>query len=568
MANEQMTKVNVRKLLLWGAVLLVALALRLMALGAMPLSPAEARTALPSLDASRGDGWPTSTESPLLLTGNTLLFRLLGPGDAVARLLPALAGTALVALPWLWRRRLGDLGALCAVGLLMFSPIALFGARHLDATVIGTLGAALVITALSTVQRRPDLLLAFGLALGLTGGPSFYDVLLPGLAAWALANKLFEETHAPDRHTLVRGLLMGLGGALLISVGFGLRWSGWAGPAEGFAAWMQSWWSPVPKGLLNLAHLLLYEPATLLLVIVGLVFGTRNPRRLPVEMGTWAVLGAVLMLLRPGADSATLLVVLVPLALLAGRTVVALAFKPVWQTYLHAALTVLFWIFAALVLARQTSYLQNGLEFMLVLLVLLIQGLLTAGFATMAGADQGWRGLLIGTVVCLLIIQVGFAWRANFFQDTVAHEPLVTSLASRDLYNLQETVEMLRLKRQVSPEEFDIALIEGDATTTAAVRWALRTWSALHVAQTWPETAPDLVVAPEQMTPATEAGTTFQGMSFAVSRQATRTVRACDQLLPPVCPGAIEWYFYRMSPVPTRVSRRIILWMPAAVDQP
>jgi predicted membrane-bound mannosyltransferase len=568
MANEQMTKVNVRKLLLWGAVLLVALALRLVALGAMPLSPAEARTALPSLDASRGDGWPTSTESPLLLTGNALLFLLLGPGDVTARLLPALAGTALVAIPWLWRRRLGELGALCAAGLLAFSPIALFGARHLDATIIGTLGAALIITALSTAQPRPDLLLAVGLALGLTGGPSFYDVLLPGFAAWALTRYLLpEQRPLPQREHLIRGFLIGLGGALLISVGFGLRWSGWAGPAQGLAAWVRSWWSPGADGPLNLAHLLLYEPVTLLLAAIGLRLSTRTPRPFAVQMASWIVIGAVLLLLRPDTGPLSLLVVLVPLALLAGRTVAVLALKPDWQTYLHAALALIFWVFAALVITRQTTYLQTGLEFVLVLLVLFIQGLLAVGFGTMVGADRAWHGLLIGTAVCLLIIQVGFAWRVNHVETTQSHEPLVSSLASRDLYNLQETIEMLRLARSVSPENYDIVLVADNPGITATLRWALRTWPALRVTQTWPETTPDLLITPENVTPAVDAGAAFQGASFAVSRRTTLAVPACDQLLPPVCPGAIQWYFYRASPVPAQVSR-VVLWVPPAADQP
>ena len=551
-----------RKLLLWGAVLLVALALRLVALGAAPLSPDEALTALPSLDASRGDGWPTASESPLLLTGNALLFLLLGPSDVTARLLPALAGTALVALPWLWRRRLGELGALTATGLLALSPIALFGARHLDAAVIGTLGAALVLTALSTVQRRPDLLLAAGLALGLTGGPAFYDALLPGLAAWALARHSFGHEPYPAQEDVLRGLLIGGGGALLISVGFGLRWSEFAGPAQGLATWIRAWWTPSANGSTNLAHLLLYEPVTLLLVAIGLSLPSRLSRG-SVQLAAWIGLGGGLILLRPGTAPLSLLALLAPLALLAGRTVARLAFIPPWQTYVHAALTWVFWGFAGLAIIQQ----PGSLTAPLVLLVVVIQGLLTAGFVTLIGRAQAWRGLLMGTVLALLLIQGGFAWRANFVQATAPHEPLVTSLASQDLVNLQETTEMLRLTRHVSPETFEIVLVEADAGTTAALRWTLRTWPALHVTPIWPQTTPDLVVAPQDAIPPLGAAKIFQGMAFTVARQPHTRVPSCQQLLPPVCPGPLEWYVYRTSPVPVQ-RVRTILWTPQPPDQP
>ncbi len=563
MTNEQRSQGNVRKPLLWGAVLLIALALRLVALGAAPLSPTEASTALPSLDASRGDGWPTDTESPLLLMGNALLFLLLGPSDAVARLLPALAGAALVALPWLWRRHVGARGALAAAGLLALSPIALFGARHLDATVIGTLGAALVITALSTAQLRPDLLLAAGLALGLTGGPSFYDTLLPGLAAWVLARHSFEGVPDPAHRDLRRGLLMGVGGALLISTGFGLRWGGWAGPAQGLAAWIRSWWSSVPGGPLNLAHLLLYEPVTVLGAGVALGLGVRKPPRLTVEMGAWAVLGSVLIMLRPGTEPLALLALLPPLALLAGRTVTTLAFKPTWRTHLQVTLTLIFWAFAGLALIQQAGVLVS----LLVFLVVMIQALLTAGFTTLVGPKRARRSLLIGIALSLLIIQASFVWRASYGEATAPHEPLVTSLTSRDLTNLQETVETLRLTRRISPEAFEIALVEEDADTTAALRWTLRTWPALRVTPTWPETPPDLIIAPEDATPASSTAETFQGMAFTVALQPHARVPSCSQLVPPVCPGIIEWYLYRTSPIPVQ-RVRTILWTPPPQDQP
>ncbi len=546
---------------LWIALIIIALVLRLTQLNLQPLSPEEASIALPSLDAIRGSGWPITTESPFLLMGNALLFLLLGSSHTIARLLPALFGVVLVSLPWFWRRRLGEREALVAAALLTFSPVALFAARHLDASVIGALGAVLVITALSTAQRRPALVLGVGLALGLTSGPVFYDTLLPGLAAWGLTLRFFSDPPRLERNQLLRGTLMGLGGAALISVGFGLRWSGWAGPAAGFAAWLQGWWSANGTGSLNLSHLLLYEPLTLLLAGVGLYLGARNPDRLSLHMGTWIVLGAALTLLRSDTGPVALVAILFPLVLLAGKSVILLisSLKQSWHGYLHAFLVLLFWSFAGLVLIRQTSYLQSGMEFVLVLLVFLIQGLLIAGFATLIRPALAWRSFLIGTSIVLLILQFGFAWRANFNAEAAPHEPLVTSLASRDLHNLQETVEMLRIAEQISPENLEIVLVDADPAITNVVRWALHDWTGLRVSPTWPVASADLVITPAEITPPTGTATTFQGMAFTAALQADDLVPNCTQLLPPICPGAINWYLYRKSPVPVQKAR-VILW--------
>jgi hypothetical protein len=554
---------------LWITLIVVALVLRLAQLNIQPLSPEEASIALPSLDAIRGNGWPTTTESPLLLMGNALIFLLLGPSHATARLLPVLFGIMLVSLPWLWRRRLGEREALVAAALLAFSPVALFAARHLDASVVGALGAALVMTALSTAPRRPALVLGVGLTLGLTGGPVFYDTLLPGLVAWGLTLRFFSDEPRLGRDQLLRGTLMGLGGAALISVGFGLRWTGWAGPAAGFAAWLQGWWSGSGAGSLNLSHLLLYEPLTLLLAGVGLYLGARNPDRLSLHMGAWTVLGAALTLLRSDTGPVALIAILFPLVLLAGKLVILLisSLKQTWHVYLHAFLVLLFWSFAGLVLIRQTSYLQSGMEFVLVLLVFLIQGLLIAGFATLIRPALAWRSLLIGTSIVLLILQFGFAWRANFNAAAAPHEPLVTSLASRDLHNLRETVEMLRIAEQVSPENLEIVLVDADPAITNVIRWALRDWPGLRVSSTWPAASTDLVITPAEITPPTGMATTFQGMAFTAALQADDIIPNCTQLVPPICPGAINWYLYRKSPVPVQKAR-VILWATGMSDQP
>ncbi|MEA3308047.1 MAG: hypothetical protein U9Q70_00865 [Chloroflexota bacterium] len=546
----------------WIASLIFAAVLRLLALAHTPLNPEEALRALPSWDVSQGAAWPLTAASPLLLTGNALLFTLFGPGDGLARLLPALLGSALVLLPFLWRRQLGEGGALVAAGLLTLSPLALFASRHLTAAGAGALGGALVLTALWQPEmppKRQRAAIAVGLALGLTGGPVFYDVLLPGLLAWAIT-----RLPAPARATLKTGLIAGLAGAVLISIALGMRWSGWSGPAAGLAAWLTGW-RTAGAASANPALLLLYEPLTLLLAGVGaLLLFIQKKRRALAGWGVWTLYAILLTALRSGAEPLSLLAVLIPLALLAGKTGEYLQREiPGWRWHaakIHAPLSLIFWLFAGLALTRQTSNLQNGLEILLLVLIAIIQGLLVAGFQTLTRRAATWQALLVGTAAALLLIQLSFGWGVNFARPANVNEPLVTSAASFDLRNLRRTVEELRIAQQESEETFTVAVLAGAPGSTAALRWALRDVPTLEVVDSWPLILPHLLITPAEYVPPAGAETTaLRGAQFTISTHSGGAIPGCINLFPPLCEAPLNWYFYRQSPHPP-AQEHFILW--------
>ena len=104
---------------------LLAAAVRLWQLGLRPLAETEAAQALAAFRFTQGMGQavPAGTV-PALFTGNAVAFTLFGSSDGLARWLPALAGLALVLLPYWLRHRLGRGGALAASLLLALSPLA------------------------------------------------------------------------------------------------------------------------------------------------------------------------------------------------------------------------------------------------------------------------------------------------------------------------------------------------------------------------------------------------------------------------------------------------------------
>ncbi|MBI3537719.1 MAG: glycosyltransferase family 39 protein [Chloroflexi bacterium] len=127
---------------LYVALVGASLCWRLFALGDAPLASDEARQALAAWNFLRGvpDAYVGSSllyvGSSLPFTGDFVLFALFGASDSVARVLPALFGSALVLAPLFFRRELGQVGAVIASVLLVFSPSLLFFARTADAAIL------------------------------------------------------------------------------------------------------------------------------------------------------------------------------------------------------------------------------------------------------------------------------------------------------------------------------------------------------------------------------------------------------------------------------------------------
>ncbi len=122
-----------RERLAWLALIAVAALWRLPALGERAMSHDESLHAYYSyryaeLAEYRHD---PMLHGPLLFHVGALVFLAAGDSDAAARLPVALAGIALVAAAWLFRRELGRRGALIAGALLVVSPSISFFSRYL-----------------------------------------------------------------------------------------------------------------------------------------------------------------------------------------------------------------------------------------------------------------------------------------------------------------------------------------------------------------------------------------------------------------------------------------------------
>jgi hypothetical protein len=290
-----------RLIVVWTLLALASGLLRLIVINRLPLNEAEAAYAFPAWQALLGrlDGSLVDSGAPLLSHTLVVLLGLFGASDVTARLLPALAGTALTLTPALLSVPLGARTTFWAGALIAVSPIALQASRVLDpATLAAALAMLVVCSAIRLATDRPwwsawTLALGAGLSLAASGG-AVLALLVAGLGALALFARPTPE--AGWRGWLEASFAEQLGAA-----------RGFAGPAALFAGaglftatgaltdlrgigfmlgevWQQAFGLLVPDAFptRSLGALLAYGAPLLILAAIGYLLarrGARPPRR-------------------------------------------------------------------------------------------------------------------------------------------------------------------------------------------------------------------------------------------------------------------------------------------------
>ena len=182
----------------WGALAVLGFGFRLWDLGSRAMHHDESLHAYYSYQILHGNGYEHSplVHGPLQFFGTAATFFLAGgASDTTARVLPAMAGGALVVLPLLFRSRLGTAGALAAGVLIAFSPALLYYSRFAREDIYAalfTLGIVICVWRYVDDQRPRYLhfsaaLLAFSFATKETTFV-FVAVLLLFLDLWVAAD--------------------------------------------------------------------------------------------------------------------------------------------------------------------------------------------------------------------------------------------------------------------------------------------------------------------------------------------------------------------------------------------
>ncbi len=178
----------------YALALAIAVGLRFLHLGALPLSDFEADWALQALHITQGLK-PAIGPNPAYVHLTAVLFFIFGATNFLARFWPALAGSALVLAAWFLRGRLGRIPALILAFGLAIDP-GLVAMSHLAG---GPMLAIifLVLTALMWMDgRRAAAGLFAGLAL--LSGPSVWLGLVGVGLAWVFGSGIGRK--APEQN--------------------------------------------------------------------------------------------------------------------------------------------------------------------------------------------------------------------------------------------------------------------------------------------------------------------------------------------------------------------------------
>jgi 4-amino-4-deoxy-L-arabinose transferase-like glycosyltransferase len=306
----------------WAVILAAAFLLRVARIGEPPLSPDEAQRALEAWSLYR-EGRAEYAAGPLLTNLLSFLFALFTAGDGQARLPSVVAGTALVALPWLFRPALGAWGALGAAVVLTLCPPLLVLSRTASPAILVLLFTLLTAAAASRFARDADprwlIAACTSLLLGLAADPSF--VLALGGLILAVAIAEGELLVRPPWLASARAALPGaVGTAVLVAVLVDTRLlMNPGGFQAGLVDPLWRWTGDVVRGagLLAPLLLLLIDGGTILLALVGLTTYRRHERAVRI-LGTWLVVAVPLAALVRQPDLRYLAQPLLPASLLAG----------------------------------------------------------------------------------------------------------------------------------------------------------------------------------------------------------------------------------------------------------
>ncbi len=304
---------------LYLAIILLALAVRLLRLGQNPLSDAEADLALRALALARGETVSFGAQSGyVVLTGG--LFYLFQSSAFLARLLPALFGSLLAGIPFLLREQLGRKAGLLFALFLAVDPALVAASRQVDSLMIAA--ASLLLFGIFVIKKQPELSGVF-LGLSLLSGPDLWPGLLAlaGAGVWLLLrNKRLETDLDLPGLADLQGFAWKKSFAwfaacfVLIGTLFFITPGGIGGAVASLPAYLGGWGRASAVSLQRVfVALLAYESLGLIFGVWGMGAIGKHGNDLYRFLRNWGVLAFLLVITYPARQEIDLVWVMIPL---------------------------------------------------------------------------------------------------------------------------------------------------------------------------------------------------------------------------------------------------------------
>ena len=551
----------------------LAFALRLLRLGELPLSDEEARWAMQAFDLAKGLH-PVIGPQPAYVLLTALVFYVFHASNFAARLIPALAGAALVFAPRFFRDRLGSTVALLLAFALALEPGLLAVSRQAGSPIM-VLSAVVFAWGFWRAGNLRGAGIMAGLAL--LSGPLLWPGLVGLAITYFLSRSLLpapdqessdtEKQPLFDRQKLTTAGAYALGTYLAIGSLFLLATGGLSAGLASLPAYLSGW---VPTdaggvpGLYLLLALVVYDFFAVVLAAINLVRGIRQQDWLTISLGLWMAVALAIALVYPSRQVADLVWVLIPLWSLAALEF-ARYLNPikdgVWETLGMTALTIAILIFA---LFNFLTIAVSPLDMNAVMR--------NIGSIALTNGQIYWS-VVLGSLLLLgaSVALVGYGWSKDvafqgatwglliaFVFYTMSASMAAANLRTRTTQELwapgPQTVQAVALSNQMDDfSDWDVGVIQSldvfvSGIDSPALRWALRDWDATYSSAPTLTGTPSFVVASSQLS-APELTSAYRGQEFV-----WRGYPSWDTIQPS------DWLRWAISHNVPSVQEKVVLW--------
>ena len=543
---------------LWIGLAIAAFATRLWRLDLAPLSNAEARYALDSLNVLRGGA--VSTANPLLASVQTIVMAVFGASDFSVRLPSALAGAVLCILPAALRHETGKRQALVFSALLILSPALQYASRQASG---GILAWTFALWAFLNWRRGQRVSMAVAAGLLLACGQDAVTPLLVVSAGAALT------LLAQHRRVISIGLSpthLVIAGAIFVAATTAVLWrpSGLGDSFNGFAAWWSSLFAGGSLGLLRVfAGLSFYETLLIGSAAAGvmILLVQRKPRLLDTGWLSFIAVGMLLLVVNGSRTVADIAPILIGCAGSGAAAWAALwqsyqrHIEPLWSEGIVITVTLLMLVYAYLGLTMFAEQQQSAYLVSIFLAVLMIAGtgiictLLLDGMAAI-------RGINTAIGIGLLVYTISVGYHLTQVRTTNPAEAYVSDASSDGLPLLVKTIEDTGIRAYSGAHAMPLQVSDA---APAALRWTLRDQRNItYVAK--------LTDSPAALTPINEkpeSTSAYIGSAFRITNTASLNELGCQSAVMGInqfdCPPLLRWLIRRT--LDERIVTRWVLWL-------
>ena len=551
---------------LYALALVVGLGLRFLHLAALPLSDNEAGWALQALQVTRGLH-PAIGANAAYVHLTALLFFIFGGTDFLARVWPALAGSALVLAPWFLRGRLGRIPALLLAFGLAIDP----GLAALSRLAGGPMLAvvAVVFAIVMWLDGRRALAGLFG-GLALLSGPSAWFGLLGLVLTWAFSAGIWrkapvsvepeadglEPTSKPvgiRTEGLKAALAWGLGTLLLVGSLLLLSPKGLSSLFTAFLEFVRGWWQssgiPFWQPLLALPA---YELLPLGFGIAAAVRGILKKDAFSIQLSLWALVALVLVVICPGRQTGSLAWALLPLWTLAVMELgkhFDFEGRNLWELAATATLVLALVVFGCLNLATlttldpttQPAHLRMLMLLAVVLLIIISLLLVATGWSEPVARLGGvWSGVLV-----LTAFTVAVSTGATGLRQPLTAELWLPGTRSENAALISKVADEISVLNTGASAQLPLTIAGVDSP---ALRWLFRNWQVQEVVALSPDSTPKLVITPDSVKLNLTVEYRGEGLDLRDAPDWMKLTSA----------DWLKWFVYRQAP---KTNEKIILWV-------